>query len=292
MRHLNISSIAILGLGLMGGSLAAALRTSRDERGESFTVKGIARRSASVELALEHGFIDEGSCDPVSSVRDADIVILCTPVRTSIELLVELEPYFKPGCIVTDIGSTKAEIAEAMSKLPPQVDPIGGHPMCGKEVSGLEEADAQLFRSQVYVLTPLERTSERAAGVMSGLVDMIGSRCVILTPSRHDRLVAAISHLPYLLATCLVSTTADVATIDQLVWDLASSGFRDTTRLAGSELNMMRDILLTNRDNVRAMIHGFQSNLARFESYLSEDDEQAMIAFMRSAQQRREGMFQ
>jgi len=178
-----------------------------------------------------------------------------------------------------------------MAQLPAHVDPIGGHPMCGKETAGLEGADARLFQDQVYLLTPLERTSDFAEGVMRGIIARIGARCVTVTPARHDRLVAMISHLPYLLATCLVSTTAGVAGSDQLVWELASSGFRDTSRLAASELNMMRDILLTNRDNVRDMIHSFQASLARFESYLDENDEQAMTAFMRAAQQRREGMF-
>ena len=291
MKPLNISNIAVLGLGLMGGSLAAALRAGRNESGASFSVRGIARRAASVELALERGFIDEGSCDPLSGIRDADVVILSTPVRTSIALLAELGPHFRAGCIVTDIGSTKSAITTAMSQLPPQLDPIGGHPMCGKEISGLEGADAELFKGQVYLLTPLERTSDAAGDVMHRLIALIGARCVTVTPSRHDQLVAAISHLPYLLATCLVNATAEIATDDPLVWELASSGFRDTSRLAASELSMMRDIMLTNRANVRDMIHRFQAGLARFERYLDENDEPAMTAFMQAAQQRREGMF-
>lgn len=292
MRQLNRSTIAIIGLGLMGGSLAAALSARRNDLAKSFVIRGIARRVASIDMALQRSLIDEGTCDPIAGVQDADIVILGTPVRTSIELLKQLGPYFKPGCIVTDMGSTKTSITEAMSSLPTHVDPIGGHPMCGKEVAGLEAAEADLFQGKAYILTPLERTPAGVTDVMKEVIRIIGARCVILAPSRHDRLVAAISHLPYLLAACLVNTAEDLATEDQLVWDLASSGFRDTSRLAASETNMMRDIFMTNQENIRQMIDRFRDNLAQFEDYLARNDESGMTDFMSTSRRRRDGIFQ
>lgn len=276
----------------MGGSLAAALSARRNDLAKPIVIRGIARRVSSIDMALRRSLIDEGTCDPSAGVQDADIVILGTPVRTSIELLQQLGPCFKPGCIVTDMGSTKASITKTMSSLPPHVDPIGGHPMCGKEVAGLEAAEADLFQGKAYILTPLDRTPADATNVMEEIIRLIGARSVILAPSRHDRLVAATSHLPYLLAACLVNTAEDVAAEDQLLWELASSGFRDTSRLAASETNMMRDILMTNQGNIRHMIDRFRDNLAQFEDYLARNDEAGMTELMFVSRRRRENIFQ
>lgn len=288
MRQLDGSIIAIVGLGLMGGSLAAALTAARLPQ---VTVRGIARRADSVAEAIEHGFIDEGSCDLIEGVRDADIVVFGTPVRTTVALMQGLAEHLKAGCIVSDMGSTKTAITQAMSSLPPHVDPIGGHPMCGKEVAGLEAAEASLFQGRVYILTPLERTSTHAIDVLQEMVRLIGARCIILEPDRHDRLVAAISHLPYLLSACLVSVADNLSDEDQMVWELVSSGFRDVSRLAASEPIMMRDIIMTNQENIRQMIDRFRHCLTQFDQYLAGNDEAAMTEFMRASRHRREGIF-
>lgn len=291
MRQLDGSTIAIVGLGLMGGSLAAALSAYRNEAAESIVIRGVGRRDASIETALQRKFVDEGTCDLAAGVQDADVVVLGTPVRTSIGLLQQMAPWLKQGCVVTDLGSTKTGIAEAMEALPPHVDPIGGHPMCGKEVAGLQAAEAGLFQGEAYILTPLARTPDDVTGLMKEIIRAIGAHPIMLTPSRHDRLVAATSHLPYLLAACLVQTADDIGAEDQLVWEMVSSGFRDTTRLAGSDTTMMHDILMTNRENVRRMIALFRDNLTRFEEYLAHDDEVRLAELMTASRRRREVLF-
>ncbi len=289
MRQLDGSVIAIVGLGLMGGSLAAALTAARLSQ---VTIRGIARRADSIAEAVEHGLIDEGACDLVEGVHDADIVVFGTPVRTTIDLMQRLAEHFKPGCIVSDMGSTKTAITQAMSSLPPHVDPIGGHPMCGKEVAGLEAAEASLFQCRVYILTPLERTSARAIDALQEIVRHIGARCIILEPNRHDRLAAAISHLPYLLSACLVSVADNLSGEDQMVWELVSSGFRDTSRLAASDPTMMRDIIMTKQWNFHQINDRLRHCLTQFDQYLAGNDEAAMTEFMRASRHRREGIFQ
>lgn len=291
MRQLDGSTIVIVGLGLMGGSLAAALSEHRDRAAESIVIRGVGRRDASVHLALQRKLIDEGTCDLAGGVREADVVVLAVPVRTAIELMPQIAPWLKEGCVVTDLGSTKARIADAMASLPQHIAPIGGHPMCGKEVAGLQAAEAGLFRGETYVLTPLERTPDDVTDLMKQVIHAVGAHPIMLTPSRHDRLVAAISHLPYLVAACLVETADDVAEEDQLVWDMVSSGFRDTSRLAGSETTMMQDILMTNRENVREMINLFRDSLMRFEENLAAEDEVLLEERMTASRRRREVLF-
>jgi len=287
LKQLQQATVAIVGLGLMGGSLAAALRA----RGSVRRLVGIARRAETVAEATARGFIDEGTCDPIAGASGADVVIFGTPVQTTLALLTALGPYFRSGTIVSDMGSTKVAVLDAMSRLPSEIHPFGGHPMCGKEIAGLSAADADLFLDKVYVLTPVERTSSDALQTMQALAEAIGARSLVLDPARHDRLVAAISHLPYILATCLVAAAEDMATEDPLVWELAASGFRDTSRLAVSDTTMMRDILLTNEENVLYLIDLFGRRLTEMSADLAQRDTERLTHLMSSVRQRREGLF-
>jgi prephenate dehydrogenase len=287
LKQLEEATVAVVGLGLMGGSLAAALRA----RGSVRRLVGIARRAETVAEATARGFVDEGTCDPVVGVSDADVVIFGTPVQTTLTLLTALGPHLRSGSIVSDLGSTKVAVLDTMSRLPPEVQPIGGHPMCGKETAGLSAADADLFLGKVYVLTPMERTTPEALQTMQALAEAVGARSLVLAPARHDRLVAAISHLPYIVAACLVAAAEDMATEDPLVWELAASGFRDTSRLAASDTTMMRDILLTNEENVMYLIDLFGRRLTQMSAYLAQRDTERLLGLMSSVRQRREGLF-
>lgn len=257
--RLKEASFTIIGLGLMGGSLALALKA----RGIGRRVWGVTRRPVVIDRALEIGAIDGGTTDAIEGVTEADIVVLATPVRTIIELLHQIGPHLKAGCLVLDLGSTKRAIVEAMASLPAGVEPVGGHPMCGKEVAGIWAAEASLYEGAIFPLTPLERTSPAALSLAGCLVESIGATPVVIDARRHDRLVAAISHLPYLTAVMLVSAAAEVAREDPLTWPLAASGFRDTSRLAASDVTMMYDILLTNREYVAEMLHRYRRHLNR-----------------------------
>lgn len=284
---LSRARITIVGLGLIGGSLGMALR----RRHAYHEVLGVARRPESVEQALELGAIDGGTCDLTEGVRGADIVVLAIPVRAIIALIPKLGSLLPEGCLLLDLGSTKEAIVQAMEALPPHVQPIGGHPMCGKEASGIEAAEADLYEGAVFVLTPLPRTSEEALRLAEELVKAIGARPLVLDARRHDRLVAAISHLPYLLAVGLIDAAECVAAEDETVWTLASSGFRDASRLAASSVPMSLDILLTNRENIAEMVRLFRQRLERIAGLLDAEDEAALRDIMMRVQQRRRGMF-
>ena len=275
--------VAIVGLGLMGGSLALALR----ERDTCREVIGVVRREEAVREALERGAVHRATTDP-AVVKEADMVILATPVRAILDLIPALSPHLRQGAILMDLGSTKAEIVQAMNALPPSVQPIGGHPMCGKEVSGLGAAEPTLYQKAVFVLTPLPRTAPWAVEVARQLVLAVGARPVILDPQRHDRAVAAISHLPYGLAVALTLTAAQVGATDPVVWELAASGFRDTSRLAASDVTMMLDILLTNREAVGEMLALAQTHLSRLMVLLAQGDEAELRELLETARAERQ----
>ena len=284
---LKHARVTIIGLGLMGGSLAGALK----KRGDCREVWGVARREETIKEALRRGFIHAGTCDLAEGVEQAGLVVLATPVRTVLELIPQVGALATSGCLLMDLGSTKAKIVEAMESLPPRLQAVGGHPMCGKEASGLDAAEADLYQGVTFVLTPLQRTGSEALALAQELVEAVGARSVLMDAGRHDRLVAAVSHLPYLLSAGLVAATEEAAAEDSLVWELAASGFRDTSRLAASDVTMMLDILLTNRQAVRETLSRFAHQLNAVAHLLEADDEEGLRSLMEQAQKRRERMF-
>lgn len=244
-------TVAVVGLGLMGGSLALALQ------GKARRVVGIARRRESIEQALLLRAIDAGYQTLADGLPEADIIVLATPIRVILKQIGEIGRLaacgqVQEGVLLMDLGSTKRHICEAMARLPTAIQPVGGHPMCGKELSGLDVAEATLFRGAPFVLCRLERTVPEALALAEALTLAIEACPVQLDPDRHDWLVAAISHLPYLLSVALFATAEEIGQEDEMVWQLAASGFRSTTRLAGSHVTMMTDILLTNPEAVLA----------------------------------------
>jgi prephenate dehydrogenase len=277
------AQVTIVGLGLMGGSLAAALSGA----GACRQVVGVARRRSTLATAEELRFIHKGTTDLHEGVCDADVVILATPVRDILNRIEAIGHLLKPGCVLMDIGSTKRAISEAMATLPLHVQPLGGHPMCGKETSGLTMAEPDLFRDKVFVLSPLPRTAPQALALAQDLVRAIGARPLILDPERHDRLVAATSHLPYLLAVTLVRVAEGFAQEDNLLWRLAASGFRDTSRLAGTDITMMLDIIATNRGPILQALGRAQAELSALAQCLEQDDLGSLERALTTARTRR-----
>jgi prephenate dehydrogenase len=278
--------VSVVGLGLMGGSLAAALTTRRACR----RVVGVARRKETIAQALDMGIIHSGTCDLTEGTSSADVMVLATPVRTIVQLIGVIAPLLSPGCLLTDVGSTKQAVVQAMQALPPSVQAVGGHPMCGKETAGLDAADPLLFEEATYVLTPPAQTSANALALALQLVEAIGARPLLLDAPRHDALVAAVSHLPYLLAVGLVATAENLS--DDAIWDVAAGGFRDTSRLAASDERMMLDILLTNKQAVSQTFACFQKRLARLTHLLETGDKAGLYAIITAAAQRRRRLFQ
>ncbi len=280
------ASFCVVGLGLMGGSLAAALSRAGCNR-----VVGVARRQETLARALELGYISEGTLDLAEGVRQADIVILATPVRDIIIKIEHLGGMLKPEALVLDLGSTKVQICSALDHLPPQIQAVGGHPMCGKDSSGLEEADPELYRDKVFVLCPLERTTAASLDLCNLLLSSIGARPLLLSAERNDELAAAVSHVPYLAAVGLVNAAAELAGVDDLVWRVAASGFRDTTRLAASDVTMMLDILLTNRQAVLEALSHTQAQLSALQLSLEQEDQEALAALLLTARAQRKELY-
>jgi prephenate dehydrogenase len=221
--------------------------------------------------------VDDATLDAAAAVAMADIVVLATPVRTILRQIETLGPLMKPGGVLLDMGSVKTAICQAMAALPAHVQPVGGHPMCGKEIAGLNAAEPGLYDGCIFVLCPLPRTSPAALALSQQLVDFIHARELVLEPERHDRLVAAISHLPYLNAAGLVRYVMDVAEHDAVVWDVAASGFRDSSRVAASDVRMLLDILMTNRAAVLEAVDGFLGRLTELRDVLARGDEENLL---------------
>jgi len=281
--NLAQARVAVVGLGLMGGSLALALR------GSCRALWGADSDPAALAYACQHGIIDEAV--DFDAAQRADVLVLAAPVRAILAQLARLA--FGPApagpVLVLDLGSTKTDIAAAMRALPPGFAPIGGHPMCGKEVSGVSHADAGLFAGKVFVLTPLEQTPDWALALARHLVLAVGARPLELTPERHDQLAAAASHLPYLAAIGLVRAADGLG--DEQVWQMVASGFRDTSRLAASDVTMMTDILLTNRQAIAGALGRYQAELAALMALLDSGDAEALAAFLTLPAERRRGLF-
>jgi len=255
--------LTIVGLGLMGGSLALALR----DRAE--TITAVDMHAPSRAYALAHGLVDHATDDLRAGVADADTVILAAPVRVIIDILSKrIGSYLRSNTLVLDIGSTKHEICEAMGRLPIGINAIGGHPMTGKEVNGVESSDPCLYENRPFVLCSTRRTTPAARVRALSLVEALRAEPIEMEPERHDRIVAGISHLPYLLSASLVATIDGEAEQDDAFWRLAAGGFRDTSRLASSDIKMMGDILSTNQRAVATLLAMFRVKLAQMEVLL------------------------
>lgn len=245
--ELHNAHIAIAGLGLMGGSLALALK-SHVRKLTAVDLDAATRRAA-----LEHRLVDEATATvaDLGLGQDAvDMLVLATPVRGIMQIMEQLPGLLPRGCAVLDLGSTKGQVCAAMDALPPAFSAIGGHPMCGKETSGLGHAQEDLYRDQTFILCRTARTNRDLEQLALRMLQAIGARPLFLQPEEHDRLVAQVSHLPYFLAALLIQQSTEQADVDERLWEVSASGFRDTSRLAGSAPRMFYDIAETNRQEI------------------------------------------
>jgi prephenate dehydrogenase len=224
--------------------------------------------------------------DLVSAVDGADVVILAVPALAVGGILEQIGRHLPSGCIVTDAVSTKVKVMEwAEQHLPPGVEFIGGHPMAGKEVSGIEAAEASLFEGRTYCLVPGQNASPEAVEAVVGLVKQMGAEPLIITASEHDSFVAGISHLPTLLSVALVSTTTKSPSWVKMS-KLAATGYRDLTRLASQNPQMNRDICLTNQENILKWIDGFIEELSQFRRLIANGGEDLERVFDQAKQAR------
>jgi prephenate dehydrogenase len=258
--------VAIVGLGLLGGSWGLALKKA----GFTGRIVGYARRAETRAQALAEGAVDEGFADVTEAVRGADLVILATPVAAILDHLARLQPHLPVRALITDVGSTKRRICERAAELYDQRPLfLGGHPMAGKERSGLANADARLFENARYVLTPVkpEHLDDERVQAFRALVAAIGARPFTSDPAAHDLAVAYLSHLPQLLSSGLASLMEEK---EDLPLELAASGFRDVTRLADSPYSVWRDICLTNTENIQRALDALIQKLEFIKDHLGD----------------------
>ncbi|MEX2246246.1 MAG: prephenate dehydrogenase/arogenate dehydrogenase family protein [Dehalococcoidia bacterium] len=275
--------IAIIGLGLIGGSLGMAVRRALKD----VQVAGFSRTVTTARKAKSAGAIDIDAPTAADAVRDARLVVLAAPVMTFPAILEEIAPALMPGAVVTDVGSTKAQVARwAQQILPDTVAFVGGHPMAGKEQSGIDAADPELFRGKPWAIAPGSHAPEAAVRTVISLAQLVGAEPLFVDAEEHDSYVAAISHLPLLVATALFSTANGSAAWPELA-QLASSGFRDTTRLASGSPQMAHDIMASNRDNALHWLDRFTADLARLRALIADDDTKPLLeAFARAELER------
>lgn len=259
-------NVAVLGVGLIGGSFALALR----QRGFAGEIVGLDRAEVLAQ-AEKRGAIQRGTSELAEAVRNADLIYLATPVVVTLELLPQVLRGVAPGTLVSDTGSSKAAICRvAREACPAGVEFLGGHAMAGKEASGIENADPDLFVEATYALTPAvpEAMSTASAQALVEWIRKLGAKLVTLDAETHDWAVALVSHLPQLLSTALASTIWDETDEDGLPLGLAGTGLHDMTRLAASPYEIWRDICLTNSDNIARALERLEHKLERLRTAL------------------------
>lgn len=262
--------IVIIGLGLIGGSLGLALKGTK---WPGMELVGYVRHHEAASLALKLGVVDRAETDLMVAVKDADLVVIATPILTIKEILLQIATHLPAHSVVTDMASTKAQVMTwAEEYLPPSVSFVGGHPMAGKEVAGMKAAEAGLFQGCIYCLTSTSKTSPEAIQRVTAMVELIGANPLFLDALEHDMIVAGISHLPMLLSAALVSATTKSSSWPRMA-KLASTGYRDLTRLASGKPQINRDICLSNQRAIIHWIDEFLEELRHFRNLVSTGDE-------------------
>jgi prephenate dehydrogenase len=293
-----IDKLVIIGVGLIGGSFALALRKAGLVR----HIAGVGRSRENVQRALKLGEIDEIATDIPSALKNAKMVFLAIPVGQTGEIMKQITPYLEPNTIVTDAGSTKQDvIAAARTHLEKHLESfVPGHPIAGAERSGAGAAHAGLFRDKNVVLTPLDETGPEATSRVTELWQACGARVSLMSARRHDKILAAISHLPHVLAFALmhhICSAQDDAKNARNAGDtpspsdllrFAGSGFRDFTRIAGSSPEMWRDICLGNRETLIGQIDAYQQELAEMREMLARGDGEALERVFTEAREARQ----
>jgi prephenate dehydrogenase len=272
--------VTIVGVGLLGGSLGMAMR----RRGLAREVVGVARVPGTIAAAAGRGAVDRGTVDPAEGVLDADLVVLATPPELIVPMARRVLPHLVRGAILTDVASVKAEVVapiEALVRAGSGVEFVGGHPMAGNEGRGIAAAAADLFEGSVYVITPTARTAPDAVQRLSELARGLGAAPIVVDPATHDRMVAVVSHLPYLIAAALVAAASGG------VERAAGPSFLGATRVAGSSIEMWTQICRLNREAIADAIETFRSRLGDLEGALG-DPERLGALLARAAEARRQ----
>lgn len=273
-------TIAIVGVGLIGGSLAAAVK----QRRLAARVIGVGRNLPRLQSAERAGLIDECAVDLAAAAADSDLIVFCTPVDKIVEGLREAAPHCRPGTLLTDGGSTKESICAAAASFPDGVHFVGAHPLAGSEKQGFEHANAELYSGRVCVITPHASSDPAAVSRVSDFWRQVGSTVIEMSPHEHDCILAETSHIPHFVASALAATLRDENR------PFTSSGFRDTTRIAAGDEHLWAAIFQGNKSAVLAGLDRFEAQLRALRTALEQDDTATLTEQLHSAREKREAL--
>lgn len=280
----KIKNITVIGLGLIGGSLAMALKALEDD----FLITGFDLEEEAMNIAKYRDIVDKIALNPKDAVSGADLIIIATPISKTVEVVRSIKDGLKKGVIITDVGSAKERTVKMVNDiLPPDIFFIGGHPMAGSENEGVLSAKPDLFRNAFYVLTPTSNTATDNLLTLHTLFTRIGAKVISISPKEHDENVALISHLPHVLSTNLVELIDDRQKKLKNLFRLCAGGFRDMTRIAASNTKMWLDISLENKKEIIKSIELYINYLNKFKESLLNDDSEYIKKHYRKAQKAR-----
>ncbi|KHM47473.1 prephenate dehydrogenase [Anaerovibrio lipolyticus DSM 3074] len=287
MARLNL---AIIGVGLIGGSLGLCLK---DKMGDDIYITGQCRTQESMDKAMEMGAVDFASSDIEEVVRDSDVIFLSTPVLQMVPMVEKMLPYLKSGAIITDAGSTKQFIWKNLQKiLPPDIYYVAGHPMTGREMSGVTAAKKDLFENKCYVIVENTGAPKEATDKICELVRLTGADLETLDIAQHDRCASVISHIPHVAAAGLVTLLNRSHGDMEACLKLAGGGFKDTTRIASSNADMWADICMTNQEAITNHLKLLQGILAEVIVAIESGDRQAVHDYFAESKKRRDSILE
>lgn len=275
-----------IGFGLIGGSIARCIRKIWPEADIMAYNYYETKTHPTLELAAADGVLSRISTS-LPDFSQCDVIFLCAPVLTNVAYLKQIKPYLKEDCILTDVGSVKGDIHQAITELELEHCFVGGHPMTGSEKTGYGHSDASLLKDCCYILTPTDRVPQEAVQWMQQFVEAAGARCVTIDVAEHDRATAGISHAPHVISAALVNTVGsrDISGAYRL---LAAGGFKDITRISSSSPAMWQNICLSNRDCILDFLEEYTEVLENIKTAISTEDEQAILDFFARAKQYRD----
>lgn len=280
-----VKSVSIIGLGLIGGSLAKAFR----QQYSHLDIYAVDNNTDSLELAKQEGVINDGFLQCSEPVFNSDIIFICTPIRRTVEILSELNGKVKPDCILTDVSSTKGEVTRYIDGLENPPVFIGGHPMAGTEKSGYANSFAHMFENAYYVLTPTVASTSHAVEILKSMLSGIGAIATVVSADQHDTVTGCISHVPHIIASALVTLAKDSENGEGLVKQLAAGGFKDITRIASSNPSMWEDIILSNGGKVIDLLNQYKAIVDGVIDDIRNTNPPGIYDFFNNAKQFRDG---
>ena len=282
---MHLGKLTLIGVGLLGGSLGLAVR----QRRLADQVCGLVRRSQAIAECERLGVVDHATRSLGPAVKDADLIILCSPIGQMRGLVQEMLPFLKPDAVITDVGSVKGSVVAELEPLAESVGAhfVGSHPMAGSEKTGVTAARADLFQDALCVVTPTARTARSALTLVNNFWTALGGQLLTLSPTQHDDLASRASHLPHVVAAELANYVLSPIH-PRAQARLCAGGFRDTTRVASGSPEMWRDIALANRQHLSRVLGVFLEDLTEFQRALDESNPAAIEEFFTQAKQRRD----